>query len=90
MIEILIIKIPNKDKKKVFFLKNLRTNLKKSYSIIKFISNNITKIFLKYKKLFKKTIDVNNKNVNKADNAWGKVAKLPFVSNFFLDKKTGK
>ena len=30
------------------------------------------------------------RRVIKADKAWVKVAKLPFVSNFLLDKKTGK
>ena len=95
MIDIFIIKIPKRDKVNIALLKYLKTNLKKSYSIKKFTTNKKSTNFLKSiensKKLYLKKISENiNKRVIKAENACVEVAKLPFVSNFLLDKKTGK
>ena len=95
IIDIFIIKIANNDKINVNLLKNLKTNFKKSYSIKKLIINNeITNFFKSIgnsKILYLKSKSENiNKRVTNAESACVAVAKLPFVSNFLLDKKTGK
>ena len=90
IIEKLIKKIPNRYIIIFFLLKFFKANLKKSNSITRLIKNKIVRNCAKYSTLWKNIIKARISKVIKDDKACDKVAKLPLVSNFFLDKKTGK